>query len=77
MIVAGGVALWTSCDLGDESEDGLDKYFLRDVAAMEDLGLPVYWLGTEFTVDGHVFHGPYVSEFGAEVEGGHTYHLCA
>ena len=58
------------CDPNDQSEEGLDKSFLRDVAAMQAMGVPVYWLGTEFTVDGHVFRGPYVSEFGAEVEGG-------
>ena len=63
-------ALWISCESDDQSEEGLDKYFLRDVAAMEELGLPVYWLGTEFTVDGSVFRGPYVAEFGDEVEGG-------
>ena len=37
---------------------------------MQAMGLPVYWLGTEFTADGSVFRGPYVAEFGAEVEGG-------
>ena len=55
---------------GNQSEGDLDEYFLRDVATVEAMGLPVYWLGTEFTVDGLVFRGPYVSEFGAEVEGG-------
>jgi hypothetical protein len=58
---------WISCG-GDDGD--LDEYFLRDVATVEAMGLPVYWLGTEFTVDGVVFRGPYVSEFGAEVEGG-------
>jgi hypothetical protein len=67
LIAVAAAALCTSCD--DKSETGYD-YFLRDVAAMQAMGLPVYWLGTEFTVDGHVFRGPYVSEFGAEVEGG-------
>lgn len=70
-VVALAAALfWTSCDLGDESEGGLDKYFLRDVSAMEELGLPVYWLGTGFTVDGLVFRGPHGAEFGGEVEQG-------
>ena len=54
----------------DQSEGDLDEYFLRDVATVEAMGLPVYWLGTEFTVDGLVFRGPYGAEFGAEVEGG-------
>jgi hypothetical protein len=58
------------CGSDDDSEGGLDKYFLRDVATVRAMGLPVYWLGTEFTVDGFVFRGPYGAEFGAEVEGG-------
>jgi len=61
---------WISCCGDDDSDGHLDEYFLRDVATVEAMGLPVYWLGTEFTVDGLVFRGPYVSEFGAEVEGG-------
>jgi len=70
LIAVAGGALWASCDPNDRSEGGLDKSFLRDAAAMQQLGLPVYWLGTEFTVDGNVFRGPHVSEFGAEVKGG-------
>ena len=62
-------ALWTSCEFDDQSEEGLDKYFLRDVAAVQAMGLQVYWLGTEFTVDGQVFRGPYGFEYGPEVEG--------
>jgi hypothetical protein len=62
-------ALWISCESDDQSEEGLDKYFLRDVAAVQALGLQVYWLGTEFTVDGQVFRGPYGFEYGPEVEG--------
>jgi hypothetical protein len=60
----------TGCGSDDQSDGGLDKYFLRDVATVEAMGLPVYWLGTEFTVDGNVFRGPHVSQFGAEVQGG-------
>jgi hypothetical protein len=59
-----------SCGSDGQSEGDLDEYFLRDVATVEAMGLPVYWLGTEFTVDGLVFRGPYGAEFGAEVEGG-------
>jgi len=56
---------------GDDQANGdLDKYFLRDVAKVQAMGVPVYWLGREFTVDGLVFRGPYGAEFGAEVEGG-------
>ena len=54
----------------DKSEGDLDEYFLRDVATVEAMGLPVYWLGREFTVDGLVFRGPYGVRFGGEVEGG-------
>lgn len=54
---------------GDDGEGDLDEYFLRDVATVEAMGLPVYWLGTEFTVDGLVFRGPYGFEYGPEVEG--------
>jgi hypothetical protein len=68
LTVLAGAALSTSCD-PDEQSDGLDKYFLRDVAAVQAMGLNVYWLGTEFTVDGVVFRGPYGFEFGPEVEG--------
>ena len=70
LIAIVAAALWVSCGGDDQSEGDLDEYFLRDVATVEAMGLPVYWLGTEFTVDGLVFRGPYVSEFGAEVEGG-------
>ncbi len=66
-IVAGG--LWVARALNDESEGDLDKYFLRDVAAVQAMGLQVYWLGTEFTVEDVVFRGPYGFEFGPEVEG--------
>jgi len=74
-IVAGG--LWVVRALNDESEGDLDKYFLRDVAKVEAMGLPVYWLGTEFTVDDLVFRGPYGADFGNEVEGGMNMHYLA
>ena len=52
------------------SESDLDRYFLRDAATVEAMGLPVYWLGREFAAGDLVFQGPYVSGFGAEVTGG-------
>jgi hypothetical protein len=52
---------------GDDGE--LDEYFLHDAKVMQEAGLPVYWLGTEFTIDNLVFRGPHVAGFGAEVEG--------
>jgi hypothetical protein len=66
-IVAGVACIGLSGD--GQSEGDLDEYFLRDVATVEAMGLPVYWLGTEFTVDGLVFRGPYGFEYGPEVEG--------
>ena len=76
VVVAGFV--WISRSPNDSPEEQAYGYFLRDVATVEAMGLPVYWLGREFTVDGSVFRGPYVSEFGAEVEGGgRTYELPA
>jgi len=62
--------LWVNRSLNDDPEDEFYGYFLRDVATVEAMGLPVYWLGTEFAVDNLVFRGPYGAEFGAEVEGG-------
>ena len=56
---------------GDSHTDtNLDRYFLRDAATVEAMGLPVYWLGHEFSAADLVFRGPYASEFGAEVQGG-------
>ena len=56
----------------DESDQRFYGYFLRDAKAMQEMGLPVYWLGREFTATpgGITFRGPYGAEFGAEVEGG-------
>jgi hypothetical protein len=64
----------TSCLSLNESDESTDKrfygYFLRDEKAMQDMGLPVYWLGRGFTAGGLTFHGPYGAEFGGEVEAG-------
>ena len=63
-----------SCLSFGESDESADKrfygYFLRDEKAMEDMGLPVYWLGRGFTAGGLAFQGPYGAEFGGEVKGG-------
>lgn len=53
---------------GDASEEEFYGYFLRDAKAMESMGLPVYWLGREFKVEGLMFRGPHGAEFGADVE---------
>jgi len=67
-IVAG--VIWVNRSLNDDPEEEFYGYFLRDVATAQAQGVPVYWLGREFTVDGLVFRGPHVAGFGAEVEGG-------
>jgi hypothetical protein len=54
----------------DDPDERFYGYFLRDAKAMEDMGLPVYWLGREFTAGALTFQGPYGLEFGGEVEGG-------
>jgi hypothetical protein len=54
----------------DNADQRFYGYFLRDVQAMQDMKLPVYWLGRDFTAGGLTFYGPYGVEFGGEVEGG-------
>jgi hypothetical protein len=54
----------------DDVDQRFYDYFLRDAKVMEDLGLPVYWLGRGFTAGALTFQGPYGAEFGGEVEGG-------
>jgi len=62
-------------DGDDDVDERFYGYFLRDEKAMEDMGLPVYWLGRQFTATpgGLAFRGPYGDEFGGEVEGGGIY----
>jgi len=71
VVVAGFACI--SRSLNDSPEEQAYGYFLRDVATVEAMGLPVYWLGREFTVDGLGFRGPYGGGFGGEVEGGGIY----
>jgi hypothetical protein len=54
----------------DDVDERFYGYFLRDVKAMQEMGLPVYWLGREFSAGALTFQGPYAAEFGGEVEGG-------
>ena len=44
LLVVVGAVVWISRALDDGSDEGLDEYFLRDVATVEAMGLPVYWL---------------------------------
>jgi len=62
--------VWISRSLNDDPEEEFYGYFLRDAKAMQDMGLPVYWLGRGFTAGALEFEGPYTPEFGGEVEGG-------
>ena len=54
----------------NDDDERFYGYFLRDAEAMQDMGLPVYWLGREFNAGALTFQGPYGLEFGGEVEGG-------
>lgn len=54
----------------DDAGERFYGYFLRDAKAMQDMGLPVYWLGREFNAGALTLQGPYGLEFGGEVEGG-------
>jgi hypothetical protein len=58
------------CGGDNEASGDLDENFIRAAATVEAMGLPVYWLGREFTAGDMRFGGPYVASFGAEVEGG-------
>jgi hypothetical protein len=55
-------------------EDCMDQvffgYFQRDAKKMQEVGLPVYWLGRDFTAANLKFKGPYGVGFGGEVTGG-------
>ena len=64
------VALGSGDGADDVPDEELESYFLRDAAAMQAMGLPVYWLGTEFTVDDAEFQGPHVYGGRTEVQGG-------
>ena len=74
-LVAVVACVWRGDD--DESDQEFYGYFLRDAKAMEEMGLPVYWLGREFTatLGGITFRGPYGSGFAGEVEGGGIFML--
>jgi hypothetical protein len=64
--------LISGCGAGHDRRDdrGLDPDFLAAVATAQALHYPVYWLGEEFTLDGLVFEGPDMVDFGSEREGG-------
>src|SRR4030042_6878605 len=70
LVAMGAGVVWVSRSLNDSPEEEAYGYFLRDSATAQAQGVPVYWLGREFTIDGLVFRGPYGAEFGAEGQGG-------
>jgi hypothetical protein len=61
VVALAAVVTAISCLSFGESQENADKrfysYFLRDEKAMEDMGLPVYWLGRGFTAGGWHFMG--------------------
>ena len=60
-----------SClNLGESEDERFYGFFQRDAKVMQDMGLPVYWLGREFTAGGLTYRGPYAPEFGSDVETG-------
>jgi hypothetical protein len=60
-----------SCaSLPDVSDEHYYQNFVKDAQAMQEMGLPVFWLGREFNVGDLTFRGPFVSDFGGEVQGG-------
>ena len=73
MTLAAMVTTISCLNLGESEDERFYGFFLRDAKTMEDMGLPVYWLGREFTAGGLTFHGPYAPEFGGEVESGELF----
>jgi hypothetical protein len=73
MALAAMITTISCLNLGESEDERFYGFFLRDMKTMEEMGLPVYWLGREFTAGGLTFHGPYAPEFGGEVEGGGTF----
>jgi hypothetical protein len=60
-----------SCfNLGESDDERFFGFFQRDAKVMQDMRLPVYWLGREFTAGGVTYRGPYAPEFGGDVEDG-------
>jgi len=70
LVAVVAAVVWITRAQGDDPEEEFYGYFLRDAKAMQDMGLPVYWLGRGFTAGALEFEGPYTPEFGGEVEGG-------
>jgi hypothetical protein len=63
-----------SCfNLGESDDERFYEFFQRDAKVMQDMGLPVYWLGREFTAGGLTYRGPHAPEFGGNVEDGRLF----
>ena len=64
----------TSClNLGESDDERFFGFFQRDAKIMQEMGLPVYWLGREFTAGGLAYRGPYALEFGGDAEDGYLW----
>jgi hypothetical protein len=70
MALAAAITTISCLNLGESDDERFYGFFQRDAKIMEGMGLPVYWLGREFTAGGVTYRGPYAPEFGGEVERG-------
>jgi len=68
--IAAGVCFASCSSPPDVSDEHFYQDFVRDAQTMQNMGLPVYWLGREFTAGDLTFRGPYGGDFGGEVQGG-------
>jgi hypothetical protein len=55
LVVVVTASVWISRSLNDNPEEEAYGYFLRDVAAAQAAGVPVYWLGPSSPAGGVVF----------------------
>jgi hypothetical protein len=55
LVLAGASLILSACGTDRDNPDGLDPAFLTPVAAAEEAGVAVYWLGPSFEADGVVF----------------------
>ena len=73
MALAAMITTISCFNLGESDDERFYGFFQRDAKVMQDMGLPVYWLGRAFTAGGLTFRGPYAPEFGGAVEDGQLF----
>jgi hypothetical protein len=73
MVVAVTITTISCFNPGESDDERFFEFFQRDAKIMQDMGLPVYWLGREFTAGGVTYLGPYAPEFGGDVESGYLF----